>query len=166
MISKLFAIICGDGMDQVGMRAQQRYYCLRNRIRQALIHWLHQGEARFSVYQTHQRAAMSFSNQCVHFPISQTHSLLNYIRSFFNADPILQFPAVIMLSVAFSGSADRRHEKELSGTWSLFVWRFSASCAGRCQAQSIVSGSFLGPQRFYGCCDRRLHKWPRVVRNE
>jgi len=50
MIYELFAIISGDGMDPVRKRAQQRDHRLRNQICQALIHRLHQGEARFSFF--------------------------------------------------------------------------------------------------------------------
>ena len=44
---------------------------------------------------------MSFSNQCVSFPVSQTFSLFSRVRTFFDTAPIGQFSTVVMLSVTF-----------------------------------------------------------------
>ena len=89
-------------MNFARQRFQEGEHGLRDKICEALINRLQQGETRTSFHQADQGAVMRFPHQGVYFPISQAFPSLDKRWTLLDADPIGYFPAVISLPVALA----------------------------------------------------------------
>ena len=100
MVRKLFAIIRCDRMGS----DRQRLHELDNSIRHSLsclaLHLSQQSQAGFPLGQRDNGMTVSFSNNCIHFPITQALASIYDRRSLVDAHSVLEYSTPVIAPVA------------------------------------------------------------------
>ena len=99
MIPKLFPIIRCNGKNLIRYRTQQTFYRISSFILCSSIHFVNKGKPRFSFCQRYNGLFMSFTDNCIRFPIAHTETIINDGRSLVNTDPIFKVSSSLIGSI-------------------------------------------------------------------
>lgn len=100
MISKLFAVVCGDRVGSPHQRFEELDDSIGYRFGCFAVDFLQEGQAGFPIRQRDDGMPMPFSDNRIHFPISQPLAGIHNGRPFVDAYPVFELPPSFVAPVA------------------------------------------------------------------